>query len=96
MTKKANANQPFESTTDLTADDFGKIRGNVRAAMLARNIPVEQLNQLMTAYRTMQPIFTAATKWYKDPNDSTRAKAKEAADKATEYLLGTNLPDAQF
>lgn len=71
---------------DLTAEDFGKIRSIVRQSLLCKDIPVEQVNELMTAYRTMQPIFSTATKFYKEQSKENMRAACEARDKAVSYL----------
>ena len=73
-------------SNDLTNDDFGKIRSMVRQSLLCKGIPVEQVNDLMTAYRTMQPIFSSCTKFYKDQSDENKKAACEARDKAVRYL----------
>ena len=83
-------------TADLEANDFDKIRNHVRAAMLARGVNADELNELMRAFRTLQPVFSAATKWYKDSSEANRVAATEATDKAVAFLLGKFLPEAAF
>ena len=73
-------------SADLTADDFGKIRSMVRQSLLCKGLEVTQVNELMTAYRTMQPIFSSATKFYKEQNEENKKAAYEARDKAVAYL----------
>ena len=92
MTKK----QTVAPIVDLNADDFNQIRMNVRASLIGREVPAETVNQLMSAYRTLQPIFAAATKYYKDNSTDNKAKAYEAANKAADYLLGKNVPSSPF
>ena len=82
------------NTTDLTADDFGKIRNMVRVSLLHRGLDTEIVNQLMSAYRTMQPIFSAATKLYK--GEGKKEVATEAVDKAVAYLKGDYSNETPF
>ena len=93
MTKK---NETTTTTTDLEAKDFDSIRMMVRAALIARGIPTDTVNQLLSAYRTVQPVFSAATKYYKSNDVDDRAKACEASNRAADYLLGKNVPQAAF
>ena len=93
MTKKNETTAPI---TDLEAKDFEAIRMMVRAALLARGISTDTVNHLLAAYRTVQPVFSAATRYYKSNDIDDRAKACEASNKAADYLLGKNVPKAAF
>ena len=72
----------------LSGDDFNVIRGNVRKALLGRGIESDEVNSLMRAFRTIQPVYTAAMILFSDNSDENRIKAKEATDKAANFLKG--------
>ena len=85
-TKDKATTQPI---TDLTAEDFSTIRSAVRNSMLKRGVPLEEVNNLMRAYRTMQPVFSAMTEHYKSRTDASKNRANERVSKACEFILGT-------
>lgn len=90
---KTTTKQPVN---DLTNSDFDRIRSMVRRALLSKGIDKEEITNLIRAHRTLQPVFSAATAYYKarrDDLDLTEhiAKANKAVNSAVHFLL--NLED---
>ncbi len=76
---------------DLNADDFNNIRKMVRNALLSKDISREEVNTLVTAHRTIQPIFAAAAAYYKAQRDGLDlaehiAKANKAVNTAVRFI----------
>ena len=87
-TTKKSSSTPSTDFIKFSATDFDAIRGLVRKALLVRGIESEEVNSLMRAFRTVQPVYNAATQVHIDPSEENLAKAREASAKAVAFLKG--------